>query len=197
LRHHSGHFDWRELLGYIPVHGAEGVVPVQAAGRGSSFVKIVVLDIEGVLVTPSCYARCRDAGWAVDADPQCVAALNALTDATGAFLVVSSVRRLEGIMPVKEMLNKWGVTGRVLDCTPRLFKDRPNELAERPRGEEIAAWIEDYPRDVAQLVILDDDVIGGAMAPFQIQTSASAGLTQADVEKAIAKLNQEVPMKLY
>ena len=169
------------------------MVRVQAAGRGSSFVKIVVLDIEGVLVTPSCYGLCRDSAREVAADPQCVRALNSITDATGAFLVVSSARRMEGIMPVKETLYGWGVTGRVLDCTPRLFRD---DLTEMPRSDEIFSWIENYPRDISQIVVLDDDVVTGTVGKFQIQTGAYTGLTRADAERAIAILNEEVPMKL-
>jgi len=154
-------------------------------------VKIIFLDIDGVLNNPGCYAKAS--GSHVPADPSCVAALNHITDFTGALIVISSTWRFMGLMPCKDHLTKWGVTGEVLGLTPSgRVSRRAARIENRPRGCEILDWLQSFDRyGVESFVILDDDDDMGILINRLVQTKGHIGLTMADAEKAVLMLNQQ------
>jgi phosphoglycolate phosphatase-like HAD superfamily hydrolase len=153
-------------------------------------LRLIFLDFDGVLVTrKSWYVR---SGNMATGDPDCVKALNRILEAAGADIVVSSTWRIgNSIAQLQEILSSWGVIGEVLDKTPRLIETCGSLYVARPRGDEIATFLENY-QSVESFVILDDDADMGELLPRLVQTTFELGLTEADADKAIALLQEEV-----
>src|SRR5690606_17731337 len=93
--------------------------------------KVVFLGFDGVLVNRESLRTAS--GFRSKGSSDCVAALNRITDKTGAVIVVSSTWRRKGRGFVLRTLRAWGVTGRMIGITPVL-----NAV---DRGEEIQAWL--------------------------------------------------------
>jgi hypothetical protein len=156
-------------------------------------VKCCFVDVDGVLNNPGCYSR-GFSGNRVPADPRYVAALNRITMATGAVIIVSSTWRLAGLMFCREKFREWGVEAPVIDVTAKLHNQHGQITVAQPRGLEIAKWLEDNAeyREVESFVIIDDD---GDMEPNMdrlVLCAGHVGLTMADAEKAVAILNKPV-----
>lgn len=158
-------------------------------------MKVIFLDIDGVLVTSASWGQRRPYGHA-PADDQCVMALNRIIALTGAEIVVSSTWRIgTSVAELREILNiRFGVTGRVIDKTPRLTTKRMFEgqvgqvevEVAAERGDEIAAWLRGYQRHpVDSFVILDDDPDMGKLAGRLVKTNFQHGLTETDADRAI------------
>lgn len=143
-------------------------------------MKVIFLDIDGVLVN-------RDSlrvagGFRAVGAPSCVEALNKIVEETGAQIVVSSTwRRKFRYSDMCRLLYMWGVTGKVIDCTPFDYKFTM-------RGQEIAKWLEG--EHVDSFIILDDDCDMGDLCNRLVQTCNEKGLTMEDAKEAIARLNQ-------
>jgi len=139
---------------------------------------VIFLDIDGVLNNPGCYAIAS--GSRTPPDSKCVEALNYLTDATQANIVMSSSWRIgRAVIELRELLSGWGVTGTVIDRTPNLGS---------ARGLEIAEWLLKHEGTVlypSAFVVLDDDSDAEPFPDHLIQTNGSIGLTMADAERAI------------
>lgn len=143
-------------------------------------VATLFLDIDGVLVNRNSLRKAS--GLKATADPACVAELNRITDATGAKIVVSSTWRRGGRKFVMEKLRLWGVSGRIIGCTPIL-----NAV---DRGDEIQAYIDASTRPIGSFVILDDDSDAFHLSGRLVQTAFESGLTLADADRAIALLQE-------
>lgn len=146
---------------------------------------------------------------------QHMAQLKKIVDATGAEIVLSSAWRgsIWGMRTVLERFNDYGlkllsitdegVSESVLEAsgfkniTPRSTSKRtwsnPVELVINDRGAEIAGWLlRQKSKNIESFIILDDedeDIIE-YFPDNLIKTSYMTGLTDNDVEKAIAILNQ-------
>lgn len=146
--------------------------------------KVIFLDIDGVLVNRASY-RLPNSGSAdrAIAHPECVAALNAITEATtGAVIVVSSVWRAEGAPEMRGRLKGWGVHGEMIGVTPRLSRTNGRVY----RGDEIQKWLDDYTRhEISSFVILDDDSDMKHLLPRLVPTDTEQGLTMKDAQTAI------------
>ncbi|MFA6234131.1 MAG: HAD domain-containing protein [Bacteroidota bacterium] len=149
--------------------------------------KLLFLDIDGVLNNRASLVELPQDAF----DPKCVAALNRITDTTGALIVVSSVWRYTYKMrtEMQGCLRSRGVTGKVKGCTPRLS-------GIKTRGDEIRAWLETnidagiINGDV-QFVVIDDS---SDITPFEycfVQTSPETGLTEEGADRAIALLGSQ------
>jgi hypothetical protein len=144
-------------------------------------VATIFLDIDGVLINRKSLRQAS--GLRSNADPDCVAELNRITDATGARIVVTSTWRRQGRRFVTDALRKWGVSGQVVGCTP--------VMSVPDRGNEIQAFIDAYRRPVGSFIIIDDDSDMLHLMPRLIRTNYEAGLTQADADRAIAMLQDQ------
>lgn len=164
-------------------------------------MKIIFLDIDGVLISrASSSAPLKSIDRPAGADPSCVSALNTITDATGANLVVSSMHRLGvPLVRLRELISGWGVKAPVVGKTPRLHVNRI--VSERtievsaPRGTEIQKWLDQHEGsrfDPECFVILDDDCDMEHLSHRLVKTQFEPGLTMADAELAISMLS-EVP----
>lgn len=155
-------------------------------------LRIIFLDIDGVLVNrESLCARNRPAD--ARAAPGCVAALNVITAATNAAIVVSSTWRLgRKLIELCELLSSWGVTGSVVGATPRLIENQGSVHMAKSRGAEIQKWL-DQNRDhrkVDRFVILDDDQDMDHLADWLVLTKFETGLTMEDSARAIKVLEE-------
>jgi len=139
--------------------------------------KIVFLDFDGVLVL-----------YGHKADSRCVDALNHIVKRTGAKIVVSSAWRFGySVEELRELLQKWGVVGDVIDKTPAIMRGPYLERIER--GKEIADYLKLEPKDT-KYAILDDDpysqvVVHEKLVDSLVRTDARVGLTFKHAEKAI------------
>ena len=158
-------------------------------------MKVIFLDIDGVLVTHASW-RIRDHGHA-SAATECVAALNRITDATQAVIVVSSTWRIgTSICELRDIINgHFGVTGKVIAktrkiTTKRMFEGKLGEVeVSAERGDEIDYWLrEDHPWPIESFVILDDENDMGRHLHRLVHTNFDDGLTMADAERAISML---------
>jgi hypothetical protein len=126
-------------------------------------MKIIFLDIDGVLNSHAYMTKMGEL-WddpANQIDPELVARLNKITDATGAKLVISSTWRLPfldycRIDMLAELMASYGITGEVIGMTPAIGMTGSNER----RGREIAIWLADnlYFK-VETFIVLDDDFV--------------------------------------
>lgn len=157
-------------------------------------MKVAFTDFDGVLNSSKYLREFRDpvTGYLVEVPPDerldvvNVARLNRLVEATKAYVVVTSTwRHGKSRTALQEALMKKGFKGRVLGKT----EDHP------PRCFEISNWILDYRNHDERLgtldawVILDDERVGGGHEAFTVYTSPEDGLSDADVDRAIAILN--------
>jgi HAD domain in Swiss Army Knife RNA repair proteins len=158
-------------------------------------MKVIFLDFDGPILPMLSHSKRKadyEAGnkTPLAAWPPCVAALNRITDTTGAVIVVSSTWRADGIMRTRERLRGWGVKASCIALTPYLDRKTDGGLwAAVPRGLEIQKWLDGYQREtVESFVIIDDDRDMEHLLPRLIHTPFECGLTEADADRAIEML---------
>ncbi len=156
--------------------------------------KVIFLDIDGVL---NVITKDFDEYGAIFQEPF-VSNLKTLIDQTGAQIVISSTWRHSGLKAMKEMWQKRGLAGEVIDITPDLAEIQDNGLwLGVVRGDEVKAWIDKNPVD--RYVIIDDDKdFHETQMPFFVKTSGNYshsgnvegyGLTTQCTIKAVSILN--------
>jgi hypothetical protein len=145
--------------------------------------KIVFLDFDGVLVTPtSSFLRSRTG---TVADPDAVHALNHLVAETGAFVVITSTWRLEySPTELSDLLRSWKVQAEILGVTQ----------SGSSRGDEIRQWLDNFsgPAPIDAFVILDDLTDMGKLSSHLISTEFETGLTMEHVRRALELLKPAV-----
>ncbi|HVY65911.1 MAG TPA: HAD domain-containing protein [Gammaproteobacteria bacterium] len=169
-------------------------------------MKVLFLDIDGVLNSAE-YTRLRrslprPSPHSIDA--LAVPRLNAITDRTGAAIVVSSTWRLQEppdhdpgpVWRLRRILGAHGVTGEILDVTPWLSEEIPcatpdgrSVLRQLERGHEIQRWL-DGRRDVEAFAILDDRDDMVHLRDRLVQTTWERGLQDEHVERVVTLLGQ-------
>ncbi len=80
-------------------------------------MKLIFLDIDGVLATPESCMRGIvkvDGAYFNQLQPECVSAINHVTDTTGAIFVISSVWRKQGMAALAKHFKNEFVTGAIL-----------------------------------------------------------------------------------
>ncbi len=150
-------------------------------------MKVIFLDIDGVLNNGK-WIKALAGGFdnpINQMDPSAVARLNALTEATGAKIVVSSTWRLiflsKSVDPLgmlERCLRAYGIKGDIIGMTPR----KDNAIRNQ-RGKEIQAWLDEHHSEVSKFVIIDDDSDMGRLRPHLILTKFEDGLLDEHVEK--------------
>jgi hypothetical protein len=149
-------------------------------------LKIIFLDVDGVLINKTAFKLAYENKVREQADPPCVEQLNRVVAETGAYIVMSSCWRIgRDIMEIRDLLRGWGVVGTTIDKTPHL---------PTLRGNEIQAWLNRYAQHerygpVESFVILDDDSDMAHLKPSLVRTWIDDGLTKQKADEAIAMLN--------
>jgi hypothetical protein len=140
-------------------------------------MKVIFLDVDGVLINR---ASCK-IGFGV-VDVVCVANLNKILEQTHAVVVVSSCWRIgRTVSELRALFGIWGVNADVVDRTIVNW--------QWIRGQEITEWLKEHI-DVEKFIILDDDKDMGNLLPYLIQTKFVEGLTAAQADEAIRRLNE-------
>lgn len=114
--------------------------------------------------------------------PRLVAKVEYLATVTGAHIVISSTwRTLYTWADVIDFLRRQGLTAPLAGTTPEVGS----------RGDDITEYLRRHP-DVTNYVVLDDDRdAGGIPDPTRfVCTDPATGITDADVERAIAILTR-------
>jgi hypothetical protein len=134
-------------------------------------MKIIFLDIDGVIVTGKSFND------DCEVDSHCVYWVNRLTEETGAVLVLSSSRRQSrSFGECIQLLQNWGITGRLMSKTPILDDD--NE-----RGDEIRLWMEQFPGEYS-FIIIDDSEDMKDLESCRIRTTWENGFTENEYLQA-------------
>ena len=154
--------------------------------------KVIFLDIDGVLNSFDHMVRTGEKGksrFYAEIDPDALAVLKTIIDATGAEIVLSSTWRYgykrykntEESLPyiLNTALKEVGL--EVVSTTPN--------LSGRPREEEIHEWL--LNNLVNSYLILDDDC-DISQTERLIRTSYDYGLTESHVEECIKILNNPI-----
>lgn len=156
-------------------------------------MKIIFLDVDGVLNYDGCSARC---GFYYGVEDSKVELLKKIIDATGAKIVLSSTWRLgfdnkghrleDHAKYLKEKLAKYGL--EIYGMTPEVGGWHGQ------RGREIKLWLTAH-EETDEWVVLDDEYFDdfpeNGIMPHWVETYDLYGLTEEDVEKAINILNGE------
>ena len=142
--------------------------------------KVIFLDIDGVM--NSIHTRPRDPrGLADYLDPRNISVLNAIVEATGAVVVVSSTWRLSiSFAGLQASFAEAGCVAEIVDVTP--------DIDQRQRLLEVAAWLERQSSPPARFVVLDDDYDMPAFPDKLVRTSKQHGLSPRDLPAVLAIL---------
>jgi hypothetical protein len=153
-------------------------------------MKVVFLDIDGVL---NSHAWVKDLGrdrGLGHLDPAACARVQRLCDDTGAKLVISSTWRLIfKRAAICDMFRARDLTTTILGMTAALHTKR---------GHEIQAWL-DASSAIAELgtidgmVIIDDDFDMAHLAPWHVKTDVDCGFTDGELRQAAEVLSRPMP----
>jgi Swiss Army Knife RNA repair-like protein len=136
--------------------------------------KIIFLDVDGVLNKEASFGPNKTS---LVLDPHCCSRFLTLVEETGAKVVLSSTWRYsdDAVQALRDM--------QILNNTHEDWAT-PQFLSSRPRGHEIASWLEDHP-DITRFVILDDiPDMSVDQIPYFVQTNPVWGLASKDCRKA-------------
>lgn len=159
-------------------------------------MKVVFLDIDGVLNCADCFKKAHDA-WVANGkpkekhwnmlDPEHIFHLNRIIEETGASIVVSSSWR--GDPDLYEKLKDAGVVATFLGQTPRMPRPAGTSVEYCERGKEIEEWLSINPYGVTKYAILDDDRDFLPDQPL-FGTKWGEGLTEEIADRVIAHLKE-------
>lgn len=121
-------------------------------------MKILFLDLDGVICTTSCYGRGTDNKWGTYRfDSKCVSTLNFIIQETGCEIILSSDWRFHyTLQEIREIFEYNGVIKGPIGFTPRSKTYTGNNL-ENGRSDEIKMWLEHNAwKDDVKWVAVDD-----------------------------------------
>ena len=159
---------------------------------------IIFLDFDGVLNTNRKLTslRCQSLpimdNYCYLFDPEAVANLKTIIDATNAEIVVSSSWRCEGIDFLREMWGDRNMPGPITGVTPRYGATYGLENRRGWEIEKYLAMLRQSENTQRKYVIIDDyDSFLPHQQEFFIHTDSDVGITEADAEKAIKILTMK------
>lgn len=148
--------------------------------------RILFLDVDGVLNHLACWTEMKMG--ATPVDPECVARLDRIVEATGAMIVLSSSWRGPG--GLEEVLEEAGALKHRHPTdwrTPRLHGED-----YRGRGSEIADWLSRHPEVSIYAIVDDDSDMLPEQKKFFVQTDFhTGGLRDEHVERLIGILSAD------
>lgn len=160
-------------------------------------MKIVFLDVDGVLNHRECIAAAAKRGSCIGAlDDKCIDRLKKLSDACfmqTCVIVLTSSWRVSPAL-VKILDKRLGLFGLKIDSQ--------TTLSGRHRGRQIKEWFEQRPHLLpvgimpteTQIVIIDDDSdMLPEQMPFFVKTSMETGFTEEHLVKAAEILGIRLP----
>jgi hypothetical protein len=152
-------------------------------------MKILFLDIDGVLTTPAEFQQ----GYVSEKynnhlmypfNKKCVDNLKRIISETGANIVLStSWKRQHPLDEMNEIFKDNNVNLPILDSTP-------NDVGDF-RGHEINLWIEQNKDNIDSFCVVDDLDLSACFVNF-VKTEPRVGLTDGDADEIIAILNNKI-----
>jgi hypothetical protein len=156
---------------------------------------VVFLDIDGVLNSKQWYAHnaaSREGSslrsserrlWEKSIDPECVQRLNRILRQTGAVVIVSSSwRKKHALSEIVSILESRGFCGEIDGTT--------SAIGMLSRTEEISEWLAENRPPGSAWVVIDDELTSALPGERIVSPSNQTGLTDRDVEEAIAILTR-------
>lgn len=135
-------------------------------------------------------------------DPQAVAQLLRIVDATNADIVIESSWKYLGLTAMQAMWRDRQLPGKVVGITPSAISDSVllstdldmTDLSSlHCKGAEIASWLADNEEQDAPYVIIDDEyVILESQLPHFVMTNSYDGITEDLAARAIQILNNGI-----
>lgn len=159
--------------------------------KGGCVVKVIFLDIDGVLNDDSTPTRTKSRLIFIDWEK--LLRLKQIVDATGAEIVLSSTWRYDRDNPAYnvdflELQDAFRQVGL------EFYSFTPEDVYRIRRGMEIRAWLEMHP-EVDRYIILDDELFDfeqRGLLPRLIKTEfGDGGLTETHVQEAIEMLSDD------
>lgn len=161
-------------------------------------MKIIFLDIDGVIATSNDYGVSKDNKWdAYRFDSKCVAVLNSILLQTGAEIILSSDwRHHYTLQEMRDIFAHNGVIKGPTGFTFRSINYKRNTL-EWGRTEEIKQWLKDNAwKDDCKWVAIDDlnmsveyaeriDNYAGGLENFVHCTKHREGIKQSGIKEKI------------
>ncbi len=156
-------------------------------------MRIIFLDLDGVICTSSCYGRGKDNKWdSYMFDHKAVAVLNFILQETGAEIILTSDwRNTYTLQEMREIFCHNNVIKGPIGFTPSLTTYTGTNL-EGGRADEIESWIKTHAwKDDIKWVAVDDLNMDERLFPnFVLCPKESEGIKQLGVkEKILEKLN--------
>jgi hypothetical protein len=156
-------------------------------------MKIIFLDIDGVLSLNSDYGKANDNKWgSYRFDQKAVAVLNFILQQTNAEIVLSSDWRTHyTLQEMREIFAHNFVLRGPIGFTTR-SKNYNGDNLENGRAEEIKAWIELHAwKDDTKWVVVDDLNMSDQLYPnFVWCPNSNEGIKQTGVKDKIIKILQ-------
>jgi hypothetical protein len=148
-------------------------------------MKVIFLDIDGVLVTQASMQKSIESGKMLEecADQNCVKNLNRVIIETEAKIVISSSWKMAGVKKMIQHLDKWGVQGECIGITPDLWQYK--------RGTEIQRWLSTRD-DIEIFTIIDDHNDMEDLIHRLVQTQFSVGFQEEHAKRCIQMLLEQV-----
>lgn len=157
-------------------------------------MKIIFLDVDGVLNNIGCRTRTPSGCYFVD--DKKVALLKELVDATGAKVVLSSDWRrgwadLDNGVETKDSIDFCMLRDKLQEYGIEMI-DYTMITEEGYRGNEIKMWLDSWEgEEIESILILDDDDDMKPLKHFLLQTSFADGLTKRHVKRGIERLKEK------
>ena len=153
----------------------------------SNSESIIFLDIDGVLRPSYSYIGTDEYGQLFT--EECLEAFKYLIESTNAKIVISSTWKSSGLIIMKEIWEKRGLPGEVIDITPNEVDVVDSGNAEFydlvDRGLEIEQWMNNN-NFIGNYVIIDDvPDFSKEQIEHYVKTNPKTGLTMEDVKKCI------------
>jgi hypothetical protein len=156
---------------------------------------IIFLDFDGVLNCDAFFKsqqrspiRTPDERDSNMLEERAVLLLKELVMRAQAQVVISSTWRLtRPLAKIRELLHEKGFHGRIIGKTPYL---------NRPRGDEIQAFLDSMADQPRSIVIIDDSADMVHLTPWLVRTTYLTGLQPEHVDQALKVLSQPAPMDL-
>ena len=130
----------------------------------------------------------KNLGIELEIHPDKIELVNQITHATSAGIVISSSWRIGDYKWwyfLKQELRKAGLSSIILGRTPSPEECNSNGV----RGIEVQAFINGYPREITNFVILDDHDNMFPVEEHLVQTDHRFGIQSQHVKEAIKILN--------
>jgi hypothetical protein len=158
-------------------------VPSEVYSRKGETMKVIFLDIDGVLNNQPWLAEQRSFK---NFCPANVEMLNFIIRATGAKIVISSNWRMYPY-DLPALFKAQGVIGEIVGYTPLPAQTHNGILCASLRGNEINAWLKESG-PIERYIILDDGDDMGKLEIMLVQTNPARGLTLEDAKNAVSLL---------